>query len=213
MSVRALAKKLGVSPELVSKIELGERRFREDNKVIAKLCRVLQLETPGYEAPPDPIPPVRGQNSRYRKGYRTPLAVALGEFAATRRQELRLSQMQVAKRADTSRTTVSDIERGAYLPGALMLKKLSRALECEIPAELIPQKTDRSTPAPRTVVYLPEKSLFDLEKIKSLSGIRINSEVARKALGLLRHLLEKRSRGYIVFLRKDEEVVELESLL
>ena len=99
-----------------------------------------------------------------------------------------------------------------------MLEKISKALECEIPAELVPTPGKRG-PRTRTaqyatassfMVHLSEQTIADLEKIKELSDIRVNTEAVRKALKLLRRLLEKQSEGYVVCVRKDKDVIELE---
>ncbi|MEK7507390.1 MAG: helix-turn-helix transcriptional regulator [Patescibacteria group bacterium] len=132
----------------------------------------------------------------------------------SKRLGLRLSQAQVAEKAGTTPATVSRIEQGTYRPGGLMLEKISKALECEIPAELIltlgRREPRQDAPVSSVVVHLSGQNIADLEKIKELPDIRVNIEVVRKALKLLRRLLEKQSDGYVVCLRKDKDVIELE---
>lgn len=38
--------------------------------------------------------------------------------------------------------------------------------------------------------------------------MQFNNNVVRKALKLLRHVLEKQTEGYILYLRKDKNVIE-----
>jgi transcriptional regulator with XRE-family HTH domain len=52
-----------------------------------------------------------------------------GKAVAKRRQSLRLSQEELAERADLSRTYTADVERGNRNLGILNLRRIAKALE------------------------------------------------------------------------------------
>ncbi len=56
------------------------------------------------------------------------IAKDIGELLASSRRELGLSQKQLSERTGISQANISKIENGRYLPGILILKKLSDAL-------------------------------------------------------------------------------------
>jgi transcriptional regulator with XRE-family HTH domain len=64
--------------------------------------------------------------------------VAFGKIVAGLRQAARLSQEDLAERADIHRTYVSQIERGLKSPTIAMLLRLSKALETT-PSKLMRQ--------------------------------------------------------------------------
>jgi transcriptional regulator with XRE-family HTH domain len=64
--------------------------------------------------------------------------VAFGKIIAGLRQAAKLSQEELAERADTHRTYVSQIERGLKSPTIVMLLRLSKALETT-PSKLMRQ--------------------------------------------------------------------------
>lgn len=64
--------------------------------------------------------------------------VAFGKIIAGLRQAAKLSQEELAERADIHRTYVSQIERGLKSPTIVMLLRLSKALETT-PSKLMRQ--------------------------------------------------------------------------
>jgi transcriptional regulator with XRE-family HTH domain len=213
LTQREVSERAEVGAAVVSGIETG--RLRPSSNVLEKIAKVLDCQIP-----PELIPELHRRNGHKKEpGFTIERESPLGKFITTRRLELQLSQAQVAQRAETSRMMVSGIERGTYLPGKYALEKISKALECEIPAELYPVPRERKsrmgprnlTDAPQSVmVHLLDQNLADLERIKELSDIRANTEAVRKALKLLRLLLEKQNDKHSICLRKDGNVVELE---
>lgn len=212
LSQSEVAERGEIQNSVVSGIETG--RLRPSPNLLDKFAKALNCQIP-----PELIPPPRDHsNGRKDPRYRTERETELGKFVTTRRLELRLSQAQVADKASTVTTVISGIERGTYHLGGLMLEKISKALECEIPAELVPtprsrgrrNRTAQSALATSVLVHLSNQNIADLERIKELSDIRANTEAVLKALKLLRILLEKQNDKYVVCLRKDKDVVELE---
>lgn len=63
---------------------------------------------------------------------------AFGKIIASLRQAARLSQEELAERADIHRTYVSQIERGLKSPTIVMLFRLSKALQTT-PSKLMRQ--------------------------------------------------------------------------
>lgn len=61
---------------------------------------------------------------------------AFGKYVRRRRHDLRLSQEELAERANLHRTYIADIERGTRNLGLLNVVKLARALE-DSPSELL----------------------------------------------------------------------------
>ena len=138
MSISQLAKKLRVSQQYVNQIEFGQCRLSKNDNMIERLSQVLKLDVNELQA-------VRPKPKPKLKERETPL----GNFLTKRRLELHLSQMQVAQRAKTFPSHISQIERGDYCPGRLILERISKALECEIPADFIPQPRPRGRPRAR----------------------------------------------------------------
>lgn len=138
MSIRELAKKLHVSYQFVSQIELGQCSLSKSDDMIKRLAQVLKLDVNKLKA----VRPAKRQNQR---------ETALGKFVTTRRLELRLTQAQVAQRAQTAHAVVSKLERGIYHLGSLMAERISKALDCGIPADLIPSPKPRGRPRIKTM--------------------------------------------------------------
>jgi len=184
---------------------LEKDRLRVSADRLNMLSKVLKCEIPQ-----DLIPP--SCTTRRRTG--------LGKFLTEKRLELKLSQAEVAQRANVSFTTVSCIERGTYRPGVKSLERIANALQCKIPPELVPLRMSNGQDCDQKEsdfvslgsFRLTEQNHADLEKIKELSDIRANSEVIRKALKTLRLLLEKKNDQYVVCLRRGDTIVELEFL-
>jgi transcriptional regulator with XRE-family HTH domain len=59
---------------------------------------------------------------------RDPILSAFGRCVRTQRDLMRLTQEQLAEKADLDRTYISDIERGARNPGIKNVVRLARAL-------------------------------------------------------------------------------------
>jgi hypothetical protein len=101
-----------------------------------------------------------------------------------------------------------------------MLGKISKAIGCEIPTELVlapgrrgPRtKTPEDAPAFSVMAQLSDESMADLEKIKKLSGICADTEAVKKAFHLVQLLLEKQGDGYAIYLHKDKDVIEFQFL-
>ena len=65
----------------------------------------------------------------------------LAQNVRARRKELALSQEELAFEAEIDRTYVSQIERSTINPSLLVLHKVARALQTEVPALLlVPQE-------------------------------------------------------------------------
>lgn len=76
----------------------------------------------------------------------------IGNRIAQRRKTLKLSQEQLAERADISQTHISKIELGKDNPSIKLLKSIAKALGCQLYIDLIP---DGVSSIPQT---LPEQS-------------------------------------------------------
>lgn len=215
LTQREVGERAEVGTTVVSALENG--RLRATPNVLEKLQKALDCQIPPELIPP---PHVR-QNGHYKDVGFTIAREGLGKFVTERRIELKLSQAQFAQQAGTGTAVISGIERGTYRPGEGMVARLSKALGCEIPAELIPTPRRSGPRGPRTeqegfsssvMVHLSDQNLADLDRIKELSDIRVNTEAVRKALKILRLLLEKQKDGSAVCLRKGDNIVELEFL-
>lgn len=215
LTQREVSERAEMPTSVVSGVETG--RLHPSPNQLEKFTTVLNCQIP-----PELIPPPSGRNNGHKAPrFTTKRETALGQLVTTRRLELRLSQTEVASRASTGIAVISGIERGTYRPSGQMVERLSKALKFELPAELIPAPKQRGRRGPRTeqegssssvMVALSDQSLADLNRIKELSDIRMNTEAVRKALKLLRILLEKQHDKYVVCLLKDKDFVELEFL-
>ena len=209
LTQREVSDRAKTATATISDVETG--RVYPTPNLLDKLAKALECEIP-----PEIIPPARERKlyGGEEPGFTLERTNPLGEFVTTRRLELRLTQSVLAQRAETNPAVISGIERGTYRLGRTMLERVSKALECEIPVELIPEKKragERSSSS--SMVQLFGHALDDLDKIKKLADVKSNSEVVRKAVSFLRLLLEKQQDDYIVRLVKGKEVVELKILL
>jgi transcriptional regulator with XRE-family HTH domain len=203
LTQREVSEHAGIASSLLSGVETG--RFHPSPKLLKKLTTILKCQIPSELIPPPSD----------RKGFTIERETPLGQLVTTRRLELKFSQAEVARRANTSISVISSIERGTYRIGGQMVKRLSKALEFEIPIKFIPtpkQRGDREPDKKGSHLNLSDQNLVDLERIKELSDIRVNNEAVRKALKLLRILLEKQNDKYTVCLHKDKNIIELEFL-
>lgn len=213
LSQAQFAQKAEISAAVVSGIERGT--YRLGSKILGKISKAI-----GCKIPQEFVPVHELRPGSTEVGFVVEQETGLGKFLTARRLELKLSQAQVAQRTNTGTAVISGIERGTYRLGSSMSERLSKALECEIPAELIPQprqrisaeSTQQGFASSPVVVHLSEQNLADLDRIKKLSDIRVNTEAVKKALKILRILLEKQKDGHTVCLRKEGNIVELEFL-
>ncbi|TSC53969.1 MAG: hypothetical protein LiPW31_271 [Microgenomates group bacterium LiPW_31] len=148
LSTIELAKELRVSRQLVTQIELGQCPLNRNDVMIGRLAKVLKLDVTELQA-------VRPKRRLKRKMAEL---TTLGGFVVARRQELVLTQSELARRAQIAPSMVCVIERGTYNPGRMTLEKISKALECQIPPELIPQVTKKGVPTSSVLVQI--QSLF-----------------------------------------------------
>lgn len=226
LSLRKLSQLSGIKIFTISRIELGKGGFRVEN--INKIANALNCEIPQeimayiHSQKKEKLPkqelPRQNKDKSLRK-YKE-RKTALGDFITKRRLELNLNQIQLGCKTDLSYNLISNIERGKYIPSYLMLEKLSKALDCEIPAELIPQpkprgrkKIEKDELVSFFTVRLPEDILPDVLRIKELTGIHTNPEAIRKAVKILRRLSEKQNDGFTINLRKGDEIIEFEIIL
>ena len=60
------------------------------------------------------------------------LAILIGQRIVSFREKLGLTSEQLAVRSDVSKSYMSEIERGRYLPSLAMLSKISKVLKVEL---------------------------------------------------------------------------------
>ncbi len=128
LSQRGLARKLRLSWQEISNIELGKVRLSSDGVHLTKLARALKLDMATLEA----VRPKPRPKGRLRAAPNT-----LGWFLARRRLELGLTQARLGERAQVAPIDISAFERGRRRPDPRTLVKISAALGCEIPVELL----------------------------------------------------------------------------
>jgi len=139
LSQRRLAKKLRLTTQEISLIELGKVRLSSDGADLAKLAVALKLNVATLEA----VKP-----KRKLKEVRV-VPGTLGEFLFLRRRELGLTQAQVGQHAQVTPSGVCSVEQGRWR-GPKTLAKISAVLDCEIPEELLPPKR-KTTAAARDI--------------------------------------------------------------
>ena len=170
-----LAEKLQITRQFLSQIELGKCPLSQNDIMIELLAKVLELDILELQKA---RPAIKVRRRSVEEARLTPL----GKFLTRRRLELGLSQKELAGRMEIWMSTISVIETGRLHPGPKLLNKLSRALECQIPAELIPL---------RITIRLSNQGFKNLSKIKEISNINNDSEIIDRAIELLREQLEK----------------------
>ncbi len=145
LSQRRLAKKLRLTRQEISNIELGKVRLSRDGFDLAKLAGALELDVARLEA----VKPKRKLKD-VKAVPGTP-----GEFLFLRRRELGLTQAQVGQRAQVTPSEVCGVEQGRRRAPKI-LAKMSAALDCEIPAELLsPKRTlEERKATPPSIVHL-----------------------------------------------------------
>ena len=115
-----LAEKLGVSKAYVSLIELGAQYLSTSDHMIERLAEILKLDVATLKS----LRPKRKTNQKIRQS-------ALSRFLTARRQELQLSQKEVAQRAGISSSLMHRAETGKF-SGIETLGKVAEALGCKI---------------------------------------------------------------------------------
>lgn len=214
LSTEALAEKLGVSKQFVNQIELGKVRLVMNVESITKLESILELDEGVLKS------------LRPRRRLRNPEknSDTLGGFIATKRSERNITQNDLGKSLGLKGTTICAFENGRRRVSSSLIKRIQELLNCEIPADLIPkQRQKRSSlkvsvgeqvsQSPIISFCLTKQDLEDIDLIKNQSSIRANMEVFRKALRILRILLEKEKDGYKVCLRNGNSITELMFLI
>ena len=129
LSQAQLAEKLKITRQFLCQIELGQCPLSKSDVLIEQLAKILELDISELQT----VRPAR-KVRRVKRVRLTPL----GEFLTRRRLELGLSQKELAERVEISSTHVSTVERSARRPSPKLLDKLSKALGCQIPKELMP---------------------------------------------------------------------------
>ena len=71
------------------------------------------------------------------QGYLTPATATVGDMIARRRQELGLTQMELAVQIGVSRPQIANIEGGRSDPQVSQLRRYADALNCQM-KDLIP---------------------------------------------------------------------------
>ncbi len=128
MTLRQLAKKLGVTYQRVSQLELRPGNLgRNGCNMIEKLAEVLKLDVSVLTA------------LKEKRKLKNPKRDrdTLGEFLTRRRLELHLTQQEVSKRMMMSSFVVYNLERNKYPLTPRALAGIQKALECKIPVEFI----------------------------------------------------------------------------
>lgn len=134
LSIGGLATKLGVSKQFVCQIELGRVGLSSSDSVLEGLAKSLELDMAVLHA-------VRPQ----RRIKQVPTdQTTLGGFLAAHRLELHLTQREVARRADISLGYISQVEKGRRI-SLPALEKITSALDCQVPVELVPQPAQGKT--------------------------------------------------------------------
>lgn len=171
-SISQLAEKLGVTRQYLSCVELGQVHLSQNDARIRQIAEVLELDAAELLA------------LRVSRKVKERAPGTLGGFLTARRIELSFSQKEAAGLAGISAGSFSNFELGRSCPSSKMLRRLEKALECQI-----------------------------LRVSKKLSDFESDPELVRKTAGLLRKLMETRKDDYVVFLTEDDKLLELELLL
>ena len=133
LSQNELAEELQVDRQYVSQIESGKIPLslgdRKGDAMIKRLALILQLDIDELQAV---RPKRRLKQKKVKRG-------TLGGFSTARRLELGITQEEVARRVERSPRWVCGVENGRIFPKDELLDRLAKALECEIPLELLPE--------------------------------------------------------------------------
>ena len=81
----------------------------------------------------------RRDSAAVRAGYEAAKrAFEIGQAVRTRRQELGISQTELARRAGMTQSAVSRLEAGGTVPTIVVLERLAAALDAELVVTLSP---------------------------------------------------------------------------
>ena len=138
MSMRKLGGQLGVSYQSISNIETGKTRFIGDDAKFTRLCEILNLNS-------IELRPLRTRNKQKVKSRNTPL----GQFITEERSRKKMTQQALAGIAKISTQVLNHIETGLKNPSPNILEKLSNALNCKIPDNIV-TKTAEKQPKSRS---------------------------------------------------------------
>lgn len=128
MSEEQLAHELGRTRQLVSLMELGFYRFTKD-WMLERIAQVLNINL-------GKLLSSRPTRRICRKKRRDPI----GKLVTNKRAKLELTQPQLAQIAGVTLDSISVVERGIRPVRNRTISRILWALECEIPAKLLPQK-------------------------------------------------------------------------
>ena len=131
LTQRQLGKKIGKTMQYISLIEAGKIRFSSRKPTLGELARTFKLDVAELEALKPTIKPKRREKHIETKPN------TIGAFVAARRYELNLTRAELGRLAEIAPGMVPGIERGTYFIGAKVLARLQKALECEIPHDLL----------------------------------------------------------------------------
>ena len=128
LSQSKLAGKLGVKRQFVSQVELG-RCYLSNNEMIKRFAKALKLKTANLLM----LRPQRKLKEIKMAGMKP---ATVGEFLASRRGKLGMTQEKLAGYVGISESVISVIEKSRRIPRPQILDKLEEVLKCEIPTEL-----------------------------------------------------------------------------
>lgn len=128
LSTDDLAQRIGTTPQFINQVELGLCTLSQSEVVVERIAKALDLDFNKLNA----MRPARKLRCKRVEG-------TLGAFLTFRRQELRMTQREVARRIGVSTSVLTNIETGLTCPNTAMLKKLGKVLDCEIPDNLLNQ--------------------------------------------------------------------------
>lgn len=130
LSLSQLGWKVGMTRQAISMIELGCTRLCNNNPVIDRLAQALNMSRDELDA------------CRPKRKMRRPRSTGLAEFLTGRRQDLKLTQREFGRLVDISCSVICKLEVGMVSPSREMIKRLELALNCEIPAGLLPASSE-----------------------------------------------------------------------
>ncbi|MBI2475300.1 XRE family transcriptional regulator [Candidatus Uhrbacteria bacterium] len=132
LTQKEVAARAGISRHTLSDIEVGRHLPRR--RTLDSLKEVLgNFVVPSHLVSVAP----NGYNKGVPRFTKKRAKNSLGRFVTKRRIELHLTQEQLAKRLGKCRVVITRIETGTYNNVKNLSDKLSRALECEIPSDLV----------------------------------------------------------------------------
>lgn len=125
LSLRDVARRVGLKKQQLSMIELGRCHCHRNHELIPRLAQVLNLTSVELR---------RLQPSTIvYKVAREP--GSLGEWLTNQRLALGLTQRQLARRIKMDHINLSRIEKGHATPSPRILERLLGSLNCELPPQ------------------------------------------------------------------------------